>query len=68
MSFHGAPTRLVIVVTCKSCQKAVPTGERSILDNPIAIRCPACNEHRYYRPTEIYEGRMAFGLIQGGKR
>ena len=68
MSFHGAPTRLAIVVTCKGCQKAVPSGEPSIPENPIKVRCPACSEHRYYRPSEVYEGRLAVGLIQGGKR
>ncbi|RRA50463.1 hypothetical protein [Acidipila sp. EB88] len=68
MSFHGAPTRLAIVVACKGCQKAVPTGERSIPDNPITVCCPSCGEHRRYRPTEIYEGRISFGLIQSGKR
>ena len=68
MSFHGAPTRLSLVCTCKRCQKAIPAGIRSIPDNAIAIKCPACGEHRQYRPSEVHEGRLTFELIQGGKR
>ncbi len=68
MSFHGAPARLALVVRCKGCHRQVTAGIESIPDNALAILCPLCKEHRQYRPTEIFEGRLALELIQGGKR
>jgi hypothetical protein len=67
MSFQGVLPRLALVVECKGCHQPVPTGLRSIPDNPVAIRCPLCNEHRYYRSGEVYEGRVSFQL-QGSKK
>ena len=68
MSFQGAPTRLALLVACKGCKRAISAGIRSIPDNPVAVLCPRCREHRQYRPSGIYEGRMPFELLQGGKR
>jgi hypothetical protein len=68
MSFHGAPVRLALVVSCKGCQRPVPAGVHSIPDNPVPVRCVLCREHRYYRPSEVYEGRVAFEVTHGGSR
>ncbi len=68
MSFHGAPTRLALLVACKGCERPIPAGIRSIPDNPVAVECPACRERRQYRPSEVYEGRKPLELIQGGRR
>jgi len=67
MSFHGAPTRLALLVACKGCGRSISAGFRSVLDNAVAIVCPLCQEHRQYRPSEVYEGRIPFELLQGGK-
>lgn len=66
MSFHGASTRIALVVRCKGCSRQVTAGIRSIPDNAVVISCPLCKEPRRYRPSEIYEGRIALGLIEGG--
>ena len=68
MSFHGAPTRLSLVVSCKGCHRPVSVGIHSIPDNLVAVICPLCQEHRRYLPTEIYEGRNAFEVLRGGRR
>ena len=68
MSFHGAPTRLALVVSCKGCQRIIPAGISSIPDNATTLRCLQCGEVRQYRPSEVYEGRAPLHLIQGGKR
>ena len=57
MSFHGAPTRLALVVACKGCHRVIPSGVPSVPDTATTIRCPACGEVRQYRPSEVYEGR-----------
>ena len=68
MSFHGVPTRFALLVACKGCQRPISAGIGSIPDNPVAVLCPACREHRRYRPSEVYEGRMPAELPREGKR
>ena len=62
MSFHGAPTRHALIVTCKGCQRPVPARITSIPDNAVIVLCPLYKEKRYYRPSEIHEGRITFDV------
>ena len=68
MSFHGVPTRLALLVACKGCKRPISAGTRSIPDNPVAVLWPVCREHRRYRPSEIYEGRLPSELLREGQR
>ena len=46
----------VFVVECKLCRRHVPAGVEAFPKDNIAVLCPLCNEHRRYRPSEVFLG------------
>jgi hypothetical protein len=68
MYSHRAITRSELIVDCKGCRRPVPTNLECLPLQPVAVRCPLCSDHRYYRPAEVYAGQLAYQLVPGGKR
>src|ERR1039458_2568373 len=48
--------RKQFVVTCKDCQRAIPTGAKEFPFQSITIECPQCGELRRYLPSEVFLG------------
>lgn len=68
MSFQNSPETWTLVVQCKRCEQQIPAGVKSVPDNRIIRRCPLCDELRRYRSGEIFEGRVAWEIIQDCRR
>ena len=45
------------VVTCKRCQRNVPSNVREFPFQSIVVSCPLCGELRRYLPSEVFLGK-----------
>jgi RNase P subunit RPR2 len=45
------------VVTCKDCQRAIPTGAKEFPFHSVEVTCPLCGKQHRYLPSEVILGR-----------
>jgi RNase P subunit RPR2 len=49
--------RKQFVVTCKDCQRAIPTGAKEFPFHSMEVTCPLCGEKHRYLPSEFILGK-----------
>jgi hypothetical protein len=72
--FPGPESSKRVVVHCKGCGENIPAPVETVPSQPVAARCPLCQEHGRYLPSEVFlpycgedEG-MCLGATGGGRR
>lgn len=57
VSMFVVPTNRSFVVTCKRCQRDVPSGLTEFPFQSVVVECPLCGEKRHYVPSEVFLGK-----------
>ena len=55
--FEVTTNRKQFAVTCKRCQRDVPTGVSDFPFRSITVECCLCGEQRCYLPSEVFLGK-----------
>ena len=66
MHFHTSTTHLngTFVVSCKRCDKVIPSRTNRLPDQAVLVVCPLCSEKRQYLPTEIFQGKPCYEILK----
>jgi hypothetical protein len=62
--FQGPAIGRGLVIRCKRCGQNIPAPVETLPAQPIAAKCPLCEEHRRYLPSEVFQGRLSHLLIK----
>ena len=62
--FHSPIVQHNFLVRCKKCGENIPATVQTLPAQPIAVKCPLCNENRQYLPSDVFKGRLSYLLVQ----
>jgi hypothetical protein len=62
--FQGPESSKRVVVHCKGCGENIPAPVEKVPSQPVAARCPLCDEHRRYLPSEVFLDRLSHLMIR----
>jgi len=51
--FHSPVVNRDFLVCCKGCHENIPAPVETVPSQPVAAKCPLCDEHRQYLPSEV---------------